>query len=112
LVPKDAEFFTLYEYTEWFIKSTQKTLPYTSKFSPSKFCEILRPLLAKVQVSCKKYKFEKHICNRHVLHSLYYKTVTANLYALITDPKQADKTTLLQVWNIVCVPPGDHPNIP
>ncbi len=51
-------FFTLYEYTEWFtIKSTQRTLPYTSKFSTSKLGEIGRPLLAKVQVCCKKYKF-------------------------------------------------------
>ncbi len=40
-VPKDAEFFTLFVYTEWFtIKSSQRTLPYTSKFSTSKFVEI------------------------------------------------------------------------
>ncbi len=38
LVPKDVQFFTLYEFKEWFtIKLTQRTLPYTSKFSTSTF---------------------------------------------------------------------------
>jgi hypothetical protein len=43
---------------------------------------------------------------RHVLHSLYYKAVTANLDALITDPKQADKNNPVTGLKHSCVPPG------
>jgi hypothetical protein len=40
-VQKAADFFTLYEFKKIFtIKPTQRTLPYTSKFSTSKFVKI------------------------------------------------------------------------
>ncbi len=35
-----------------------------------------------------------HVCFRHVPHSLYCMAATANLFAVITEPKQTWETTL------------------
>ncbi len=53
-----AEFFTLYEFKEWFtIKPTQRTLPYTLKIQIQNLSKFLMPMGATVQVCSKKYKF-------------------------------------------------------